>query len=128
MSQLDLQIAAVRARYETLIETTNSLLEIAANAEKEWRKGVSERDTAFKDLVSLLEVAQNPEAETITDLCGAEDWYYDDDDKIVILCKCEEPKGHRSNWHREVRNGELWGEWKGPADERAPKEDHAGES
>jgi hypothetical protein len=55
-------------------------------------------------------------------ICGATDGYglKDDDDSWLPYNRCMLPLGHDTNgWHREMRDGKLWAEWRGPGpDER----------
>jgi len=56
----------------------------------------------------------------VPDVCGAQDWGYDDEEEIIIYGTCQRPAGHTDRWHQEMRDGKLWAEWSGPSDERAP--------
>lgn len=55
------------------------------------------------------------------ELCGATDGLGDanPDDPSEPYGRCTLPKGHGTPnapmaWHREMRDGELWVEWRGP--------------
>lgn len=54
--------------------------------------------------------------------CGAQDWAYDDNDEPFIYGTCELPSGHIGTWHlQRTPSGNVWANWRGPADSRAPE-------
>jgi hypothetical protein len=69
------------------------------------------------------------------EVCGAQDWYRDDDGRVGVYGTCQLPAGHTKaecehcggpipgrRFHQEIRDGKVWAEWSGPSDERAPIE------
>lgn len=54
--------------------------------------------------------------------CGAQDWGQNEDGSIHIYGTCQKTAGHYSDWHQEYRDGNLWAEWRGPHDRKAPCE------
>lgn len=55
--------------------------------------------------------------------CGAQDWVRSEDGEIVIHGTCGRPAGHDGNKHYDFSKGEVWHEWHGPADRRAPEDE-----
>jgi hypothetical protein len=61
------------------------------------------------------------EVELLKKKCGAQSWAYDDDGTVILYGTCQLPKDHEESFHLEVRGGEVWAEWSGPATYRIPE-------
>lgn len=57
--------------------------------------------------------------------CGAQEWAFDDDGKLIIYGTCNLPVNHETGWHNETRNGQIWAQWRGPHEARAPQQEES---
>src|SRR5689334_7298975 len=80
------------------------------HTDRPWDELAPETQDAIKAVIAAARRHIDVLGRTGPDLCGAIDGVEGEH----VYGRCTKPAGHPEGWHREVRDGKVWAEWRGP--------------